>query len=323
MVTANLYQNQDLFWALRGGGGGTWGVVVNATVKTYPDYPVTAASIGFTTAQPSAAYWAGVEACNAHLVSLNDQGATGYYYITPYSQVSANSTVATFNLYLFFVNQTDTGFVNRTLAPMLAAMQQATGIAPTVDIGTVPTMTSLMLSIFPGADSDGYLVLLGSRLLSRSFLGSSTGPAKMAQTFQRLGLQPMEYIQGLLVAGGQVAANAGVVDSALNPAWRTAALHLIFIRAWMANMPLATQNVLAQKITNVDMPLLEALEPGPMAAYPNEANAYQPNFQQVFWGDNYPRLYKIKQAVDPTNLFISRLGVGSEDWDDDGACRRH
>lgn len=321
MVTANEYQNQDLFWALRGGGGGSWGVVVNATVKTYPDYPVTAASISFTTAQPSAAFWAGVEASNAHLVPLNDQGATGYFYITPYAPVSANTTVSTFNLYLFFVNQTDVGFVNRTLAPMLAAMLNAAGTAPAVDVGVVPTMTSLMLSIFPGADDDGALVLLGSRLLSRSFVSSSIGPGKLAQTFSRLRLGPSEYIQGLLVAGGQVAANAGVVDSALNPAWRTAALHLIFIRLWTADMPLATQTVLAEQITHVQMPLLEALEPGPMAAYANEANAYQPNFQQVFWGDNYPRLYAIKQAVDPANLFISRLGVGSEDWDDDGACR--
>jgi FAD/FMN-containing dehydrogenase len=30
---ANKLINQDLFWALRGGGGGTWGVVVEATLK--------------------------------------------------------------------------------------------------------------------------------------------------------------------------------------------------------------------------------------------------------------------------------------------------
>jgi FAD/FMN-containing dehydrogenase len=33
LVVANDVVNQDLFWALRGGGGGTWGVVVEATVK--------------------------------------------------------------------------------------------------------------------------------------------------------------------------------------------------------------------------------------------------------------------------------------------------
>lgn len=42
-VTANSYQNQDLFWALRGGGGGTWGVVTSATYKTHPSTPFSAA----------------------------------------------------------------------------------------------------------------------------------------------------------------------------------------------------------------------------------------------------------------------------------------
>lgn len=38
-VIANSYQNQDLFWALRGGGGGTWGVVTSVTYKTHPSTP--------------------------------------------------------------------------------------------------------------------------------------------------------------------------------------------------------------------------------------------------------------------------------------------
>jgi FAD/FMN-containing dehydrogenase len=33
LVVANAVTNQDLFWALRGGGGGTFGVVVEATFK--------------------------------------------------------------------------------------------------------------------------------------------------------------------------------------------------------------------------------------------------------------------------------------------------
>jgi FAD/FMN-containing dehydrogenase len=33
LVVANEVSNPDLFWALRGGGGGTWGVVVEATFK--------------------------------------------------------------------------------------------------------------------------------------------------------------------------------------------------------------------------------------------------------------------------------------------------
>lgn len=36
VLTANYFQNQDLFWAIRGGGGGTFGVVTKMTLQTHP-----------------------------------------------------------------------------------------------------------------------------------------------------------------------------------------------------------------------------------------------------------------------------------------------
>src|SRR5262249_13699500 len=36
LVVANGCQNQDLFWALRGGGGGTFAVVTKVTLRTHP-----------------------------------------------------------------------------------------------------------------------------------------------------------------------------------------------------------------------------------------------------------------------------------------------
>jgi hypothetical protein len=36
VIVANEHQNEDVFWALRGGGAGTWGVVTSVTVKAYP-----------------------------------------------------------------------------------------------------------------------------------------------------------------------------------------------------------------------------------------------------------------------------------------------
>lgn len=36
LVTADECQNKDLFWAIRGGGGGTFGVILSLTVNTYP-----------------------------------------------------------------------------------------------------------------------------------------------------------------------------------------------------------------------------------------------------------------------------------------------
>ena len=35
LITANSVNNSDLFWAIRGGGGSTWGVITAITVKAH------------------------------------------------------------------------------------------------------------------------------------------------------------------------------------------------------------------------------------------------------------------------------------------------
>merc|ERR1712087_352889 len=36
IVVANETSNADLFWALRGGGGGTFGIIISITYRTHP-----------------------------------------------------------------------------------------------------------------------------------------------------------------------------------------------------------------------------------------------------------------------------------------------
>ena len=58
-------------------------------------------------------------------------------------------------------------------------------------------------------------------------------------------------------------------------------------------------------------------------AYFNEADFFEPEFQNNFWGvDNYDRLISIKTTWDPTGLFYCHNCVGSEDWEKGGMCRR-
>ena len=39
-LTVNSYQYPDLFWALRGGGGGTYGIITSVTYRTYQSLPI-------------------------------------------------------------------------------------------------------------------------------------------------------------------------------------------------------------------------------------------------------------------------------------------
>ena len=66
-------------------------------------------------------------------------------------------------------------------------------------------------------------------------------------------------------------------------------------------------------MTNVLLPQLERLTPDG-AAYLNEADFQQPNFQEVFYGSNYETLRSIKNKYDPTHMFYALTAVGSDFW---------
>ena len=46
-LTANPQQNSELYWALSGGGGGTYGVVLSMTTTLHPEGPVAGPSLSF------------------------------------------------------------------------------------------------------------------------------------------------------------------------------------------------------------------------------------------------------------------------------------
>lgn len=57
-------------------------------------------------------------------------------------------------------------------------------------------------------------------------------------------------------------------------------------------------------------------------SYVSESNFFEANWQAAFWGSNYPRLLAVKQQYDPEGLFFVHHGVGSERWSADGFTKR-
>jgi FAD/FMN-containing dehydrogenase len=58
-----------------------------------------------------------------------------------------------------------------------------------------------------------------------------------------------------------------------------------------------------------------------MGSYVSESDYFESSWQQAFWGSNYPRLAAVKKKYDPDGLFFVHHGVGSEEWSRDGFAR--
>jgi FAD/FMN-containing dehydrogenase len=62
---------------------------------------------------------------------------------------------------------------------------------------------------------------------------------------------------------------------------------------------------------------IRKLQPRP-AAYISESDYFQADWGEAFWGANLPRLQKAKAQYDPDGLFFTHHGVASEHWSADG-----
>ncbi|GIK03828.1 hypothetical protein Aspvir_007903 [Aspergillus viridinutans] len=324
LVTANAHQNSDLFWALRGGGGGTFGIVTQVTVRTFEEIPLVITSMNITTAAGDPAFWNAVADFHAALPAVTDARGGGYYFMVPNLPWENNQAISVLSFMLFHANISDTTEIGQVYEPLLKKLNATAGVYTQYRSFPMPSVHEAITELLLVGDSDGTgsIALLFSRLFSRDLLTSKDGPARLASAMSKLRYTPGEAVSGMVVGGGAVADNAGKVDNAVSPAWREAVVHVVYTRSWSPNATLAEQQAVIKNVTDVELPLLQGVEGADkMGAYVNEAFAYEPHFQESFWGRNYPRLYRSKQKWDPAGLFIARRMVGSEDWDDQGLCR--
>ena len=124
LVTTNSFQYPDLFWALRGGGGGTYGVVTSVTYKTYPTFPLTVVGLSANFTSPDIAQNVSTELIRLHPV-ISDIGWGAYIELLNVSlsillvapNASLADTNATFNPFLHFVDEAAGGLIQVTATP--------------------------------------------------------------------------------------------------------------------------------------------------------------------------------------------------------------
>jgi FAD/FMN-containing dehydrogenase len=299
-VTANSTSNQDLFWALRGGGGGTFGVVTSVTIKVYKDMPIAAASWTLDSSKIGKdKFWAATKALYDR---ANDNADAGTY---SYSLIVATGQDFTFIMQPFFAPNKTAAQLNTLLAPYLSKLT-ALNVPFSPKVSEYKSFYPAWQAEFP-LETSNISTIVSSRLFPRSNFASETG---RNVTFNVL-RQTVEAGQTLIAFN--MATRGSNPDNAVNPAWRTSVFHIITSMHVDPHASVASTAAARAALTNGTMQKWRDVTPG-SGAYLNEADRLEPNWQASFWGDKYQRLLAIKREMDPRDNLWAHHAVGSEGW---------
>ncbi|KAG9077466.1 hypothetical protein FS749_010633, partial [Ceratobasidium sp. UAMH 11750] len=297
VVKANTCQNKDLFWALRGGGGGTWGVTLDVTYKTHPPLD-SIAGMGITINVTSSEQFRDFgETFLRALPGLTDQGIRGYVWVTQF----------TFTLAVLHPNSPSLEHTNQTLAPIWDWATDHSDIRSTSFGFVHPTffeLFKLWLNTDLGIVQPTWM---GSRIVSRKAM--ETRARDLAGLLDGDG---KDVVVSLLIVGGGAISKVDPESTGLNPQWRNDALvSWNFGGHWMDGTPTDTIGHIKSTVTNLTQSLgkIAGLD---HAGYFNEADPEEPLWKNAFFGNHYDQLLKIKRKVDPEGLFTCNRCVGSD-----------
>ena len=116
-MTASPTNYPDLYWALSGGGGGTYGVVVSMTSKAYPELLTASGNLSFSdTGVSRDTLFAAVAMFISILPSIGDTGGATVWWLTNNTLSTTPTTIpggtatifnSLFNPLIAFLEQND------------------------------------------------------------------------------------------------------------------------------------------------------------------------------------------------------------------------
>ncbi|GIC86651.1 uncharacterized protein Aud_003025 [Aspergillus udagawae] len=303
-VTVTEETDPDLFWALRGGGGGTYGVVTSIISRVHPKVGATVSTGSFSTGTNVSvdAFWAGVRAYFDRLAVNADAGTYAYFWVMA---TGTESFMFLMNPY-FAVNHTVAEF-NSLMRPWYDQLEEL-GITYTPNSTYYDNFYDAWQAGFPLETVASSTMMTGSRLFPRA---NWENAALLNTTFETL-KSTVEAGFPLLAFNLKAELPDGYPASSANPAFRNALLHAITSTSWASNATNAEILDTMNYFSNHVLGQWRATCPD-AGAYMSEADILEPIFQQAFYGENYARLYTLKQRYDPFGLFYAPTAVGSED----------
>ncbi|MGV2290217.1 FAD-binding oxidoreductase [Trinickia sp. YCB016] len=343
---ANACTNSELFWGLKGGGGGSLGVVTRLTLRVH-DLPETFGAVNLTikAASPEAFRrliglmldFYSKNLLNPHWgeqIHLRRDNVLEVRMLFQGLDRAQAKTI--WQPFLDAVDRTPDDFKVDSSPFSFVAISARTFWAPTL---VKRLFGVIRVDDRPGAPNDnvywsdnrteaaacwhGYQsAWLPADLLHGERRPSLADALYAASRHWRLALH---FNKGL--AGGSEEAIAAAKDTVMNPAVLDAFALVICAaqepRAYPGidghepNVTLARDQARA---IGLAMDELRKLVPD-AGSYVSESDFFLPGWQRAYWGANYARLQAVKAQYDPEGLFFVHQGVGSERWSADGFIR--
>ncbi|MEO8715432.1 MAG: FAD-binding protein [Acetobacteraceae bacterium] len=340
---ANARTNPDLFWGIKGGGGGSLGVLTRLTLRTRELPDLFGAAFGSIRAASGAAF--------RRLIGL----FVGFYADRLFNHHWGESVTFqpdnTLDIHMVFqglghqpASAAWQPFIDAVIAapddypvvltPRFLAAPARRFWDPAFLEKAAPGL--LVADDRPGAPADNVLYA-GDRHEAGQFISGYDSvwlPAGLLEAGQRDRLadalfaatrhwqMALHFNKGL--AGASAEDVAAARDTAMNPAALTAFALAICGATGRPSPPREQPDLQgarrrAQAVSRATEELRKLVPNA--GSYVSESNFFNENWRQAFWGSNYPRLLTVKKKYDPEGLFIVHHGVGSEEWSADGFTR--
>ncbi|KAJ4303025.1 hypothetical protein N0V90_001916 [Kalmusia sp. IMI 367209] len=308
-LIATPTQNSDLYWALSGGGAGTFGVVLSMTTKIFKDGPIGSGIMAFNISSDASNYWEAIEDLWAFLPKFVDAGPNTWdFALTPTG----------FQAFAITVPDKTGAQVQELLQPYLDSLTKRN-----ITYSYTPTNSASYLAYFtsrfgPGVKGAGpATVQLASRLIPRA---SVTNPTQNKQIVQAL----KAFTDNNDWSLGCHALNVKDISrpsNAVLPKWRDAIATCNIVSYWDWTKTSTYMADRKKLLIDTLIPGLEKATPG-AGTYLNEIDAaWKGDWKTELYGENYDRLVTIKNKYDPNHVFYAWTAIGSDSWSTDGNGR--